>query len=107
MAEFVKVATTSDIEPGTVKVYEAGGKQIAVCNVDGTFYAIDDVCTHDGGELGEGTLRGDRLICPRHGAAFDARTGRVLTLPAVHDVRSYPVTVESDDVFVACEDGAS
>ncbi len=100
MAEFVKVATTSDIEPGTVKVYEAGGKQIAICNVDGTFYAIDDVCTHDGGSLDQGELEGDQIECPRHGALFDVKTGKALTLPAVMPVQSYPVQVEGDDIKV-------
>ncbi len=103
MAEFVKVATTSDIEPGTVKVYEAGGKQIAVCNVDGTFYAIDDVCTHDGGSLDQGELMGDQIECPRHGALFDVKTGKALTLPAVQPVQSYPVQVEGDDIKVEVE----
>ena len=100
MAEFVTIATTSDIEPGKVKVYEAGGKQIAVCNVDGTFYAIDDICTHDNGPLAEGELLGDQIECPRHGALFDVKTGKALTLPAVQPVCSYPVQVEGDDIMV-------
>ena len=100
MAEFVPVATTSDIEPGTVKVYEAGGKQIAVCNVDGTFYAIDDVCTHDGGPLDQGELLGDQIECPRHGAQLDVKTGKALTLPAVQGVKSYAVQVDGDDIKV-------
>ena len=79
-----------------------GGRGLAVSNVGGELYAIDDICTHDGGPLGEGTLRGDRLICPRHGAAFDPRTGKVLTLPAVRDVNAYRVTVDGDDVYVDC-----
>ncbi len=83
-----------------------GGRDLAVSNIGGELYAIDDVCTHDGGPLGEGTLRADRLICPRHGAAFDPRTGKVLTLPAVKDVNAYPVTVEGDDVYVECADGS-
>ncbi len=79
-----------------------GGRNLAVSNIGGELYAIDDVCTHDGGPLGEGRLRGERLICPRHGAAFDPRTGKVLTLPAVRDVNAYPVTVEGDEVYVDC-----
>ncbi len=100
MAEFVKIATTNDIEPGMVKVYEAGGKQIALCNVDGTFYAIDDVCTHDGGPLDQGELLGDQIECPRHGALFDVKTGKALTLPAVQGVKSYAVQVDGDDIKV-------
>lgn len=100
MAEFVKVATTADILPGKVNVYEVNGQHIAVCNVDGDYYAIDDVCTHDGGSLDQGELQGDQIECPRHGARFDVRTGRAITLPAVRPVRSYAVQVEGDDVKV-------
>ncbi len=100
MPELVTLASTNDIEPGAVKVYEAGGKRIAICNVDGTFYAIDDVCTHDGGPLDQGELKGDQIECPRHGALFDVKTGKALTLPAVKPVCSYPVQVEGDDIKV-------
>lgn len=104
MADFVKVATTDDIAPGKVNVYEVAGRQIAVCNVDGTFYAIDDVCTHDGGPLDQGELTGDEIECPRHGACFDVKTGKALTLPAVVPVRSYPVQVNGDDIMVEVDD---
>lgn len=98
--EFVKLAGTADVEPGQVKVCEVQGRRIALCNVDGTFYAIDDVCTHDGGPLGEGELTGHQIECPRHGARFDVRSGRALALPAVVPVRSYPVRVEDGVVKV-------
>ena len=104
MADFVKVAATGDIAPGKVSVYEVAGRQIAVCNVDGTFYAIDDVCTHDGGSLDQGELLGDEIECPRHGALFDVKTGRALTLPAVAPVRSYPVQVNGDHIMVEIDD---
>ena len=104
MAEFVKVAKTGDIAPGKVNVYEVAGRQIAVCNVDGTFYAIDDVCTHDGGSLDQGELLGDEIECPRHGALFDVKTGKALTLPAVAPVRSYPVQVNGDEIMVEVDD---
>lgn len=103
MAEFMKVAKTDDVPAGQAKVFALDGRQIALCNVDGTFYAIDDVCTHDGGPLGEGELVGDEIECPRHGARFDVKTGRALTLPAVLPVRAYPVRVEGDDVEVQVE----
>ena len=103
MAEFVKIATTADIPPGKVNVYEVDGRQIAVCNVDGTFYAIDDVCSHDGGSLDQGELEGDQIECPRHGARFDVKTGRPLTLPAVMPVQSYPVQVNGDAIEVSVE----
>lgn len=81
-----------------------GGRELAVSNIDGDLFAIDDVCTHDGGPLGEGTLRRGHIVCPRHGAGFDARTGAVRTLPAVRGVRAYPLTVEGDDIYVECDD---
>ncbi len=101
MANYVKVAKTAEIPPGKVNVYEVDGKQIAVCNVDGSFYAIDDVCTHDGGSLDQGQLDDDEIECPRHGARFDVKTGRALTLPAVMPVQSYPVQVEGDEIKVS------
>ena len=100
MAEFVTVAKTDDIPAGETRTCAVNGKELAVCNVGGTFYAIDDVCTHDGGPLGEGYLEGDQIECPRHGARFDVKTGKALTLPAVMPVNAYPVRVEGDDVQV-------
>ncbi len=100
MAEFVKVATTGEIEPGKVHVYEVAGIRVAVCNVEGEFFAIDDVCTHDGGALDQGELEGDQIECPRHGARFDVKTGRALALPAVRPVKSYPVRVQDGQIEV-------
>jgi 3-phenylpropionate/trans-cinnamate dioxygenase ferredoxin subunit len=100
-----RVASIQDVPEGEVRVVTCGDRELALSNVDGTLYAIDNICTHDGGPLGEGRLRGNRVICPRHGAAFDARTGRVLTLPAVRSVRSYPVDVDGEDVSVDCDAG--
>jgi 3-phenylpropionate/trans-cinnamate dioxygenase ferredoxin subunit len=102
-AEFVKLAGTADVAPGQVKVYEVRGRRIALCNVEGTFYAIDDVCTHDGGPLDQGELEGHQIECPRHGARFDVRSGRALALPAVMPVRSYPVRVEDGVVKVGLD----
>lgn len=101
MADLVAVAKADDIPSGHVRVYEVGDRRIALCNVDGTFYAIDDVCTHDGGPLGQGELEGDQIECPRHGARFDVRTGRALTMPAVRPVGIYPVQVRGNEVIVS------
>ncbi len=100
MAEFVTVAKHGDVPVGEARVFAVDGKHIALCNVDGTLYAIDDVCTHDGGPLGEGFLEGDQIECPRHGARFDVKTGKALTLPAVMPVNSYPVQLEGDEIKV-------
>jgi 3-phenylpropionate/trans-cinnamate dioxygenase ferredoxin subunit len=97
---FERVASTSDVPAGTVKVFEAGGHSIALCNLDGTFYAVDNLCTHDNGPLGEGTLFNGTVECPRHGARFDVQTGAVKALPAVRPVRTYPVQVDGDEVRV-------
>lgn len=82
-----------EVGPGTAKVVEAGGRRIAVCNTGEGYYAIDDLCTHDGGPLDQGRLDGREIECPRHGARFDVTTGRALCLPAVRPVRTYPVRV--------------
>jgi len=95
-----KAATRSEIAPGATKQVEAGGLGILLCNAGGNIYAIEDVCTHDGGPLEQGELEGECIVCPRHGATFDVRTGDALTLPAVVPVMTFPVTIEGDDVFV-------
>jgi 3-phenylpropionate/trans-cinnamate dioxygenase ferredoxin subunit len=100
---FERVASEEDVAEGSVRVVQAGGRSIALCNLDGAFYAIDNLCTHDGGPLGEGTLYDGTVECPRHGARFDVRTGAVKALPAVRPVRTYPVQVDGDGVRVDVE----
>ena len=78
-----------------------GELAILLCNVDGTIYAVEDVCTHDGGALDAGELDGSRVMCPRHGAFFDVTSGRALTLPAILPLPTYAVEVVDDDIFVA------
>ena len=104
MAEPVKVATRSEIPPGGKKLVEVDGRPIAVFNVGGSFYAIDDVCTHDGGPLAEGDLIGDQIRCPRHGARFDLRTGKALCLPAVEPVPTHNVELRGEDIHVSLDD---
>jgi 3-phenylpropionate/trans-cinnamate dioxygenase ferredoxin subunit len=95
------VAKTGEIAPGTTRKIElAGAPPILLCNVDGAFYAIEDVCTHDGGELDQGELEGCRIMCPRHGAYFDVTTGRALTLPAVLPVTTFPVRTEGESIII-------
>jgi 3-phenylpropionate/trans-cinnamate dioxygenase ferredoxin component len=104
MADFFKVAVVSELPPGSKKLAEIEGRAIALFNVDGDFYAIDDVCTHDGGPLAEGDLEGCEIRCPRHGARFDVRTGKALCFPAFEPVASHVVEVRGDEVFVALGD---
>jgi len=94
------VARLSDIADGTTKRVVIDGEAVLLCRAEGTLYAIEDVCTHDGGELDQGTLEGCRIECPRHGAYFDVRTGAALTLPAVVPVQTFPVRIDGDDVYV-------
>jgi 3-phenylpropionate/trans-cinnamate dioxygenase ferredoxin subunit len=101
MSEFIKAAETSDIPVGRAKVVVVGDRRIALCNVDGQFFAIDDLCTHDGGPLDQGELQGDVIECPRHGARFDVRTGKVLALPAVKPLNTYPLRLKGGEIQVA------
>ena len=101
MAEqLVKVATRNEISPGRMKLVEAGSVELAVCNVDGEFYAVHDQCTHETFPLTEGSLDGHVLTCTLHGAQFDVRTGEVLQAPAYEPVRTYEVVVKGEDIFV-------
>jgi 3-phenylpropionate/trans-cinnamate dioxygenase ferredoxin component len=101
MTDFVTVATTDEIKPGERMVFEIGRKWVAVFNIDGTYYAIEDLCTHDDGPLAEGELHGCEIECPRHGARFDVRTGKVTAPPALVDVPAYDVRVEGSEIQVA------
>jgi 3-phenylpropionate/trans-cinnamate dioxygenase ferredoxin subunit len=95
-----RVAATGDVPEGQVRVVSAGNRSIALCNVGGTFYALDNLCTHDNGPLGEGRLAGETVECPRHGARFDVKTGSVRALPAVRPIKTYPVQIEGEEVLV-------
>jgi 3-phenylpropionate/trans-cinnamate dioxygenase ferredoxin component len=94
------VAKLSEIAPGTTRRVVVDSTEILLCNVGGKMYAIEDVCTHDGGPLDQGELEGEQVVCPRHGATFDVRTGDALTLPAVLPLMTFEVTVEGDDIYV-------
>ncbi len=100
MPKFVKVARTGEIQTGQKKIVEVDGLLVVIINLDGKYYAMEDVCTHDGGPLGEGKLDDGQIICPRHGARFDVRTGDALTLPAFEPVPVYEVRVEGEDILV-------
>ena len=98
--EYVAVAATDELASGDRIVVEVKDHYVAVFNVGGNFYAIEDVCTHDDGPLAEGELDGTVIECPRHGAKFDITTGKVLSFPAITDVPWYPVRVEGDEIQI-------
>ncbi len=100
MAEYIKVATTDEVEPGGSKLVEVQGRRVALFNLEGTFYAIDDVCTHRGAPLSEGELMGREVQCPWHGACFDVTTGEASGPPAEEGVDTFNVRVAGSDVEV-------
>jgi 3-phenylpropionate/trans-cinnamate dioxygenase ferredoxin component len=101
MSEFIKVATADEIPVGGRKLVVIDNVQVALFNLDGAFYAIEDVCTHDGGPLVEGTLvNGCEIMCPRHGARFDIRTGEALSFPAFEPTPKYEVRVEGNEIWL-------
>ena len=97
---FVTVAKVGEIPEGGVKVVRVEDQAIAIFHVNGGYYAIDDLCTHDGGPLAEGILEGEVIECPRHGAKFNVKTGAVLSLPATAPIPTYTVRVEGDEIKV-------
>ena len=100
MGEFVKVAMVDDLAPGQAKCVEVNDKEIALFNIGGSFYAIDNTCTHVGGPLSEGELEGAQVTCPWHGGVFDVTTGEVLGPPPGRAVNRYNVRVEGSDIEV-------
>ena len=100
MAEYVKVAKTGRIAPGEAQAVEVGARRIALFNIEGTYHAIDDTCSHQGGPLSEGMVVGTEVTCPWHGAVFDVRTGGVLGAPAPLDVTRYAVRIEGEDIEI-------
>jgi nitrite reductase (NADH) small subunit len=100
MSDFVSVAKVNDIPPGQGKTVQVAGKNIALFNVDGAFYAIDDTCLHRGGPLGEGELTEHLVTCPWHGWKYDVRTGISITNPAAK-VGCYETKIEGEDLHIS------
>jgi 3-phenylpropionate/trans-cinnamate dioxygenase ferredoxin subunit len=104
---FTKVAQTNDIPKGSMKVYSAGHKQILVSNVDGNYYAIDNTCTHMGGDLSKGKLDGKIITCPRHGSKFDVTSGDCISGPKLgifkpkgKNTTAYQVKIEGNSIKI-------
>jgi len=100
MSKLIKVSETKDLGPGKAAAFDVEGRRIAVFNVGGTLYAVEDTCTHDGGPLCEGEVEGTVVTCPWHGATFDLKSGEALGPPAFSGVKSFKVVVEGNDVKV-------
>ncbi len=100
MSDWIVVAEADALKPGEVRVVDADGTAIAVFNVAGEFFALEDVCTHDGGQLTGGCIEGGEVVCPRHGARFSIRSGEALTPPAYEPTAVFPVRVEGGRILV-------
>lgn len=105
--DYIRVADTAELPPGKMMMAVAGGKAVLLANVDGSYYAIANKCTHLGGELAKGSLEGNVVTCPRHGARFDVKTGKAVAgakigflKMSVRDEESYPVRVEGTAILV-------
>lgn len=98
--EFVAVAGEDELPKGERLFVQIDDQPIVVFNLGGDYYAIADLCSHDDGPLGDGELDGFEVNCPRHGASFDIRSGKVLSLPAIVDIPAYPVRIENGEILI-------
>lgn len=98
--EFVEIAPVSELPNGERLFLEVGDRAIVIFNIADQFFAVGDICTHDDGPLGDGELEGFNIVCPRHGAEFDVKTGKAVQLPAVVDIPAYPVQVRDEMIFL-------
>lgn len=101
VANYVPVARIADIPPGQMKTFTVNGQRVLIANWEGTLFATQDLCTHDGGTLSDGEVVDGEIECPRHGGRFDLRTGAVTALPPMFPIKTYPVQVEGEQVLVA------
>ncbi|MEH6585516.1 MAG: non-heme iron oxygenase ferredoxin subunit [Halioglobus sp.] len=99
--DFVWVASLSDLPPGSTASVEIEGREVLLCRTSEGVFALDNLCTHGAARLCEGKLKGQRILCPLHGAAFDVRDGAALSRPAVTALASHPVSVNGDDICIA------
>lgn len=100
MSEWINVCAENALADRENIIVDVDGTEVAVFKIDGEFYAIEDVCSHDGAEIASGELEGDEIICPRHGARFCVKTGAVKSAPAYEDIASFPVRIEAGTVQV-------
>ncbi len=100
MSDWIDVAPQAEFGPGSWRSIDIDGTMLAVFNLDGAYHAIEDICTHDGGILTGGQWDGEEIVCPRHGARFSIKTGKVMAPPAYEDVTTFPVRIENGMVQV-------
>jgi len=96
---FVRAARKDEVPPGTIREFQLDGRTVAVANVDGKFFVINNTCLHRGGPLGEGEMEGSVVTCPWHGWQYDVTTGKALLNPAV-GVETFAIELRGDDLFV-------
>lgn len=105
MSDFVRIAGVKDLPDPGKQAYEVADRLVVLIHVQGQFYCLDDVCTHDGGTLSDGKLCGLELACPRHGAKFDVRSGAALSMPATEATGYHEVRVDGEDILVRIREG--
>jgi 3-phenylpropionate/trans-cinnamate dioxygenase ferredoxin subunit len=103
MDHFVAVAKATDVKPGQMRTFAVDDKHILIANWEGTFFATQDLCTHDGGPLSDGELIDGEIECPRHGGRFDLKTGAVAALPPMFPIKTFAVKREGEDLLVALD----
>ena len=100
MQDYQLACPVEDVPPGKMHLVEVDDRLVILFNIEGSYYCIDDVCTHDGGPLSDGELEGCQIACPRHGAKFDVTSGKALTMPATQDTGSHEVKLDDGNLFV-------
>ena len=100
----IRLAAVGDLPDPGKQIFELDDRIVVLFHVQGSYYCLEDLCTHDGGTLGDGDLEDFAIACPRHGAKFDIRNGLVVSMPATEDTIYHPVEVQGNDVFVRLSD---
>ena len=102
--KWVDVGDAAEVPEGEVRTFTVEGQRVAVARANQQLYAVQDLCSHDDGPLGEGELEGYSVVCPRHGAKFDVRTGDVVAMPAVAPIESFPVMEKDGRIQVGIKE---
>lgn len=101
--KFVKLATTGELPSGDMMCITIGGKGILLANADGSYYATDEMCTHEDARLCTGSLKDGHVKCPLHGSRFDLKTGKVMDDPAEEDLRVYPLQIKNGQILICLD----